>query len=140
MDAECCQWCIRCLFIIFFNIPAAGLSGFYWVCITATTIGFGDLHPVDSAGYWFAIFYQPLIVMAFTMWAFSVTQGKRLTVPLLQSGSATSTLVHPCNAGPAPRTRTTIWPINPSMVPAWNTTRCHLWAVDVHGGSKARST
>lgn len=50
-------------------------EGFYWVCITATTIGFGDLHPVDSAGYWFAIFYQPLIVMAFTMWAFSVTQG-----------------------------------------------------------------
>ena len=50
-------------------------EGFYWVCITATTIGFGDLHPVDSAGYWFAIFYQPLIVMSFTMWAFSVTQG-----------------------------------------------------------------
>lgn len=49
--------------------------GFYWVCVTATTIGFGDLHPVDSGGYWFAIFYQPLIVMSFTMWAFSVTQG-----------------------------------------------------------------
>ena len=34
------------------------------------------------------------------MWAFSVTQGKRLTVPLLQSGSTTSTLVHYFNAGP----------------------------------------
>lgn len=47
----------------------------YWVAMTATTIGFGDLHAYNSAGYIFDIFYMPLIVVSFTMWCISVTQG-----------------------------------------------------------------
>lgn len=34
-------------------------EAFYWTVMTATSIGFGDLHPVETGGYWFSIFYSP---------------------------------------------------------------------------------
>eukprot|EP00041_Stephanoeca_diplocostata_P011544 m.191052 g.191052 ORF g.191052 m.191052 type:complete len:366 (-) comp18582_c0_seq9:232-1329(-) len=49
-------------------------EAFYWTVMTATSIGFGDLHPVNASGYWFSIFYSPVLVFGFGLWCFSVTQ------------------------------------------------------------------
>jgi len=42
------------------------LDSIYYVCITVTTIGFGDVSPQTSAGRAFAIFFLPVGVLAVT--------------------------------------------------------------------------
>jgi hypothetical protein len=36
----------------------------YWVVITALTVGYGDIHPEDTVGYWIGFFYIALVVIS----------------------------------------------------------------------------
>ena len=58
--------------VLFFayHYDEAFTRSLYWVIITGLGVGFGDVHPTDTAGYWFSVFYiYLLVIVAYTFMA-----------------------------------------------------------------------
>jgi hypothetical protein len=64
------------------NIPGAEdwtvMDSIWWSFCTITTIGYGDLSPKSNTGRWFAIFYIPIGVVAFTKSVYEAVVEKNL--------------------------------------------------------------